>query len=99
MGDCPIKVVGATSARCGFVMSFEAFPCATVPNTGFTGHSTRQETPILGSTAISGAAAEPFLAGIFRRRATDHSKGRQCTMADCDSPARFFLRRKRQIAF
>jgi hypothetical protein len=23
------------------------------------------------------------------------SKGRQCTMADCDSPARFFLRRNR----
>ena len=64
-----------------------------------TGHSTRQETTVLGSTAISGAAAEPFLAGIFRRWATDAtarraSKGRQCTMADCDSPARFFLRRK-----
>src|SRR5215471_9923135 len=42
-----------------------------------------------------GAAAEPFLAGIFRRWATDAtagmaSKGRHCTMADCESPARFF---------
>src|SRR5262249_61781483 len=35
------------------------------------------------------------LAGIFGRWATDDSKGRQCTMADRDSPARIFFRRKR----
>src|SRR5262249_23258046 len=87
MGDCPIKVVGATSARCGFVMSFEAFPCATVPNKGSYGTLHKARNADFGLNFGSGSRT--VLGGHFRRWATDG------TMADCDSPARFFLRRKR----
>src|SRR5262249_27732722 len=44
-----------------------------------------------GNLIKTSRLAVPSPAGIFRRWAIDDSKGRQCTMPDCDSPARFFL--------
>ena len=45
--NCPNKVAGATSARCGFVMTFQASPRATVPNMGSNGTLRKAKTPIL----------------------------------------------------
>jgi hypothetical protein len=66
-----MTVVGATSAICGFVMIFQGSFSASVPNKAPYGtlHKARN-ADFMGSTAISGAAAEPFgideLAGIFQ---------------------------------
>src|SRR5262249_2481123 len=99
----PITEVGATSVRCGFVMIFQGSSSATVPNMGHHGtlHKARN-ADFMGTTVISRAAAEPvntqetlnwraFSVGGQPRPPQD---GQQ-RAADCDSPARFFLRRKR----
>ena len=52
----PITVAGATSARCGFVMTFQAFPRATVPI--LNSHGTLRKArnaDLMGTTAILGA--------------------------------------------
>ena len=56
----PITVVGATSARCGFVMVFQGFSSCDCPvnmSPYGTLHKARN-ADFMGTTAISGAAAE-----------------------------------------
>src|SRR5262249_57807696 len=84
-------------------MIFQGSSSATVPNMGHHGtlHKARN-ADFMGTTVISRAAAEPvntqetlnwraFSVGGQPRPPQD---GQQ-RAADCDSPARFFLRRKR----
>jgi hypothetical protein len=93
----PITVVGATSARRGFVMIFQAFLSATVPN--MTAHGTphkARNADFMGTTASLSAAVEPVgMRETLNWRAFSTagvaSKRRQCAMADCDSPAEIFF--------
>ena len=54
----PLTVVGATSARCGFVMVFQAFPALLSLKIGIHGTLCKaRNAQFTGETAISGAAA------------------------------------------
>jgi hypothetical protein len=78
-------------------MFFQASPRATVPNMGAYGtlHKARN-ADFMGTTAISGAAAEPVgMRETLNWRAFSTagvaSKWRQCAMADCDFTGRDFF--------
>jgi hypothetical protein len=79
-------------------MILQAFLSATVQNMAPHGtlHKARN-ADFMGTTAISGAAAEPVsMQETLNWRAFSTagvaSKRRQCAMANCDSPAEIFLK-------